>query len=82
MGTLTEMLRQKLLEACSRGLGSEELAMIAELSEPEIVIIKDTFKEWLKTVGLPDYWSAGRIGAQFSTTESLRQLLIALVDEP
>lgn len=42
----------------------------------------EVFKEWLKAVGLTDYYSVDRDGWNFNTTESIRQLLIALVDEP
>ena len=48
----------------------------------EIKCVKDTIKEWLKSVGLPDYESKSKYGITFSSTESLRQLLIILVDEP
>jgi len=44
--------------------------------------VKEIFKEWLNTVGLPDYTSLNMDGYTFSATKSLRQLLIILVDEP
>ena len=47
-----------------------------------IQTIKDTFKQWLKEVGLPDYDTIGKGGFIFSATESTRDLLILLVDEP
>lgn len=41
---------------------------------------KQIFKEWLETVGLPQYYNPD--GMCFNATESLRKLLIQLVDEP
>lgn len=44
---------------------------------------KQAVKEWLKEVGLPDYWVEGMATKpNFSATESLRNLLVILVDEP
>ena len=48
----------------------------------DIVLAKRVFKEWLRTVGLSDYTCYGRGGVPFSATESIRKLLIILVDEP
>jgi len=45
-------------------------------------VVKRIFQDWLRIVGLPDYYSLNRNGDKFNTTESLRQLLITLVDEP
>ncbi len=42
------------------------------LNEGEMVMVKRAFRNWLKEVGLPIY----------STPESIRKLLITLVDEP
>lgn len=67
MSTLTEMLNDKEEEP---GGG---------VPIPDAL---EVFKDWLKTVGLTDYYSSNRDGVEFNTTESLRQLLIALVDEP
>jgi len=39
------------------------------------------FKEWLKEVGLPDYYVIDRDGNGLYATGSLRQLIIVLVDE-
>ena len=47
-----------------------------------IQTIKDTFKQWLKEVGLSDHDTIGKGGCIFSATESTRKLLILLVDEP
>lgn len=73
--TLTEMLRDslKMEPECD----AEALAVEEELST-----IKSTFEKWLRTVGLPDYYSPNRDGVPFNTTESTRKLLILLVDEP
>ena len=43
---------------------------------------KQAFKEWLTKVGLPGYFSIDRDGYSFSATESIRKLLITLIDEP
>ncbi len=43
---------------------------------------KEIFKQWLKEVGLPDHDTVGKGGCIFSATESTRDLLILLVDEP
>lgn len=43
---------------------------------------KEAFKDWLKEIELPDYASIGKKGLLFNSTESIRNLLIALVDEP
>jgi len=59
--TLTEMLKENMLDP---------------YPIPDAVDkVKEIFKEWLRTVGLPDsrFWQA---------PESIRQLLITLVDEP
>ena len=48
----------------------------------QISAAKEAFKEWLKTVGLPDHISYGKGGVPFNATESTRKLLITLVDEP
>ena len=50
--------------------------------QEDVELAKRVFKEWLKSVGLPDYESKSKYGITFSSTESLRQLLIILVDEP
>ena len=68
--TLTEMLRNNL--ALNR----------SNLAEQELTIIKGTFEKWLKDVGLPDHDTIGKGGYIFSATESTRELLILLVDEP
>ena len=63
--TLTEMLKSSLSM-------EPESDAHAQAIEDELSTIKSTFKEWLKTVGLPRQMSE----------ESTRQLLITLVDEP
>ena len=63
--TLTEMLRNNLLM-------EPECDSEAQAIEDTLTTIKDTFKEWLGTVGLP-LWM---------TEEATRQLLITLIDEP
>ena len=52
------------------------------LDGPDIDIIKGVFKEWLRTVGLPNRYGISRDAALFNITESTQQLLITLVDEP
>ncbi len=47
-----------------------------------IVDAKDVFTQWLKEVGLPDHDTIGKGGCIFNATESTRDLLILLVDEP
>ena len=66
VGTLTEML-----EAKATGFNSED----AE-------VIKGVVKEWLRGVGLTSYFSCNREGIAFNTSESIRRLLVTLVDEP
>ena len=51
-----------------------------EVKHPEPV--KEVFKQWLKEVGLPDHDTIGKGGYIFSATESTRELLILLIDEP
>ena len=63
--TLTEMLRTNL------GMEPRRDAE-AQAIEDELNTIKSTFRDWLRTVGLPYQMSE----------ESTRQLLITLVDEP
>lgn len=46
----------------------------------DIELAKRVFKEWLRTVGLPQYFEPD--GMSFNATESIRNLLITLVDEP
>ena len=65
--TLTEMLEEE----------SKELGSILRVSET-----KEIFKQWLKEVGLSDHDTIGKGGYIFSATESTRDLLILLVDEP
>ena len=75
MTTLTEMLRVDLNM-------TPESDPEAQAIESELIAIKATFKAWLRTVGLPIYYSINRDGNEFNTTMSLRRLLITLVDEP
>ena len=64
--TLTEMLK----------------VVLPDDNEPELGPMKIIFKQWLKEVGLPDHDTIGKGGYIFSATESTRDLLILLVDEP
>ena len=52
------------------------------MSEAQRESARGQFKEWLRIVNLPNYFSINRDGDGFNTTESLRKLLIILVDEP
>ena len=63
--TLTEMLRSNLSM-------EPESDAHAQVIEDELNTIKSTFKEWLRTVGLPG----------LGTEEPIRRLLMTLVDEP
>ena len=63
--TLTEMLRVNLNM-------DPECDTEAKAIKDTLDTIKTTFKEWLKTVGLPQQMSE----------KSTRQLLVTLVDEP
>ena len=47
-----------------------------------IMEAREAVKDWLKEVGLPDYYSIDRDSQEFNATSSLRRLLITLVDEP
>ena len=60
--TLTEMLLTETYNSDAR-----------QDYEESIGVIKEVFKNWLKTVGLTDC---------VQTPESIRRLLITLVDEP
>ena len=66
MSTLTEML-----EAEATGFNSEDAG-----------VIKGVVQEWLRGVGLTPYYSMNRDGIAFNTSESIRRLLVTLVDEP
>ncbi|KKN74180.1 hypothetical protein LCGC14_0392660 [marine sediment metagenome] len=59
-----------------------ELLRRNHYSEDDIVDIKYELRKWLKEMGLPDYDTIGKGGAIFSATDSLRELLVTLVDEP
>ena len=73
--TLTEMLRS--------GLNMEpECDDEAQADEDTLNAIKDTFRRWLHTVGLPYYSGRDRDGKSFNITRSLQRLLATLVDEP
>ena len=63
--TLTKMLRDNLMMEPKSDVAAKAI-------EDELNTIKATFKDWLRTVGLPRQMSE----------ESTRQLLITLVDEP
>ena len=76
MKTLT-----KMLTALHEDLPAKS-KVETEFREWYLKIIKDTFKEWLKTVGLPDHINYGKGGVSFNATESTRKLLITSMDEP
>ena len=75
--TLTKMLVKALHEDLEPESEPE-----AEAREYYLTTIKDTYKEWLRTVELPDYYVSDDHDVTFNATESTRQLLITLVDEP
>ena len=52
------------------------------MNEAQRESARGQFKEWLRIVNLPNYFSINRDGDGFNTTESLRKLLIILADEP
>ena len=68
--TLTTVLRENL--KMEPGSDAE-----AQACEEELATIKSTFKDWLRTVGLPNQGAA-----LYPVVENARQLLITLVDEP
>uniref|UniRef100_A0A6M3LGT3 Uncharacterized protein n=1 Tax=viral metagenome TaxID=1070528 RepID=A0A6M3LGT3_9ZZZZ len=73
-----------LTEALVEYQGKPESQPEADASEWERAQIKAVFKEWLRTAGLPHY-RKGRdsiIVDGFDYTDSIRKLLIILVDEP
>ena len=70
MKTLTEMLRDSLKM-------EPECDAEAQAVEDELTTIKNTFKDWLKTVAL-----GGITQQTLEVIASTRQLLITLVDEP
>lgn len=66
--TLTKMLNEKAFHYESMDEGA-----VIYVEE-----VKQVLKEWLKTVGLPNYFISNGLNA----TEATRRLLITLVDEP
>ena len=66
MKTLTEMLREELKM-------EPECDAEADAMGYDLKVIRDTFKEWLRSVSLC---------GQFPVIETTRKLLITLVDEP
>lgn len=68
--TLTEMLNEKAYHYESMDEGA-----IVYIEEA-----KSIFKDWLKTVCLPEYLDLD--GRNTNATSRTRQLLITLVDEP
>ena len=75
--TLTTMLSEVI--DYPEGTVTEEGSVVEHYKT--VLKVKDTFKEWLRTVGLPNYYSPNKDGV-FNVTRSLRKLLILLVDEP
>jgi len=75
--TLMEMLVTNLHEDQPPESDGEEQARAWYLTA-----IRGTVKEWLKTVGLPDYFTKGRNNINTNATKEIRNLLIMLVDEP
>lgn len=76
MSTLTGMLIDSLRTI------PREPETESEAKDAILKAIKDVFKEWLRTVSLPLITAYSRDGVSFNATESIRKLLIALVDEP
>ena len=75
--TLTEMLKEALYHTDYKEHYSEKFM------NEQLAPVKEVFKEWLKTVGLPDLIVLGKHGdATFNATEATRKLLMTLVDEP
>ena len=52
------------------------------LNDAEVAVIKRALGNWLREVNLPNHASIDKMGTLFNSTESIRQLLITLVDEP
>ncbi len=78
--TLTEMLGKAQQQVNDIMQAGE--APAHQYEEMLLESFKETFKEWLRTVGLPNFQSYGKGGVPISATESLRKLLMILVDEP
>ena len=76
MKTLTEMLDETINPT------PPESQPEKEANYHEIESIRVVVKGWLRTVGLPEYFSLDKNGNGFNTTMALRRLLMTLVDEP
>ncbi len=77
--TLTRMLSETEFHA------DEVLPVSGDAGEYQvkyIQLMKETFKKWLREVGLPDYFSLDKEGNGLNTSNSIRQLLLNLVEEP
>ena len=72
------MLKEVKVETLTEMLGVEATGFNSEDAE----VIKGVVKEWLRGVGLTSYFSCNRDGIAFNTSESIRRLLVTLVDEP
>lgn len=75
MSALSNMLRTDL--GLEPGVGTS-----TQVVDDHLHLIKATFKKWLSEVGLPDYFSLDKEGNGFNSMESIRELLVTLVDEP
>jgi len=60
----------------------EEYSVTVKLGESEIKVAKLIFEDWLSKVGLPQYHTTHPDNTSSNATESIRQLLITLVNEP
>ena len=82
--TLKESIALYLVSEAHPHRPENETAIIAHTTPyPEMANdLSGILKEWLKTVGLPLITSTNKHGTTFDATESIRKLLITLVDEP
>ena len=53
------------------------LSKVVKSPEP----VKEVIKQWLSDVGLPQYFTPNKYGDEMDATDSIRKLLIILVDE-
>jgi len=78
LSTLTKMLDEAIFHADSVIPSTRDQE---KDHEQYTQLLREMFKKWLAEVGLPDYFSI-KGDTAFNSTESIRKLLITLVDEP
>ena len=55
----------------------DQLSKVVKRPEPG----QEVYTKWLAEVGLPDYWVINKHGEPMNATDSIRKLLIMLVNE-